>query len=139
MSILQEMHFEAGLLNVVARGEFSLEEAKRAFLEILGAVTRYQAEKVLLDGRNLKGKPADIDRFYYSRFAAEETMRLVNEDRIRLPRFAYVLHEPIRDPERFGETVAVNRGMIAKTFETPEEAFEWLEITPPNKPDAGDV
>lgn len=79
MSILQEIHFESGLLNVVARGEFLLEEAKRAFLEILGAVTRYQAEKVVLDGRNLKGKPADIASFYYSRFAAEKTMRLVNE------------------------------------------------------------
>jgi len=38
MSILQEMRFESGVLNVVARGEFSLEEAKRAFLETLGAV-----------------------------------------------------------------------------------------------------
>ena len=26
-----------------------------------------------------------------------------------------------------------------KVFETPEEAFEWLERTPDNKPDAGDA
>jgi hypothetical protein len=31
MSIRQEMHFESGVLKVNARGEFSLEEAKRAF------------------------------------------------------------------------------------------------------------
>ena len=51
MSIQQEMHYELGLLRVDARGEFSLEEAKRAFLEMLGAVAQYKAEKVLLDAR----------------------------------------------------------------------------------------
>lgn len=35
--------------------------------------------------------------------------------------------------------INVNRGMSVKTFETPEEAFAWLELTPPNKSDAGDT
>ena len=140
MSILQEMHFESGLLNVVIRGEFSLEEAERAFLEMLGAVEQYRAEKVLIDGRNLKGEPEFIERFYYGKFAAQETLRLVNEHRVpRAPQFAYVANEPLLDPRRFGETVAVNRGMCVKAFETPEEAFEWLRLTPANKPDAADL
>jgi hypothetical protein len=139
MSILQEMHFELGLLNVVARGEFSLEEAKRAFLEMLGAVAQYRAEKVLFDGRNLKGKPEDLERFYYGAFAADQIITLANEHRMRAPRFAYVIHEPLRDPQNFGETVARNRGMIVKTFETPEEAFKWLAINPAKKPDAADT
>jgi hypothetical protein len=138
MSILQRMHFESGLLNVDATGEFSLEEAKRAFLEMLGAVAQYRAEKVLLDGRKLKGKPEDFERFFYGEFAAQETMRLLKEHGISL-QFAYVIHEPLRDPQRLGEIVAVNRGMIVKTFETPEEAFEWLEINPAKKPDAADT
>lgn len=125
MSIEQEMHFESGLLNVDARGEFSLEEAKRAFLEMLAAVARYQAEKILLDGRKVKGKPEDLERFFYGEFAARETLRLVNEHRI-VPRFAYVIHVPLRDPRRLGETVAVNRGMNVKIFETPEDALGWL-------------
>jgi hypothetical protein len=57
------MHFESGLLKVDATGEFSLQEAKRNFLEILGAVARHQATKVLLDGRTVKGKPEDMERF----------------------------------------------------------------------------
>ena len=36
------------------------------------------------------------------------------------------MHEPLRDKTRLGETVAVNRGMIVKVFETPEDAIEWL-------------
>ena len=111
------MHFESGLLKVDATGEFSLEEAKLAFLEMLGAVTQYQAKKILLDGRTLKGKPDDFERFFYGEFAANETTRLVKEHGI-VPWFAYVIKEPLRDSRRFGETGAVNRGMKVKTFET---------------------
>jgi SpoIIAA-like len=140
MSILQKMHFESGLLKVDARGEFSLEEAKRAFLEMLEAVAQYQAEKVLFDARNMKGKPERIERFYYGYFAATETNRLIAKHQMpRAPRFAYVLNEPLRDPGKYGETVAVNRGMNVKSFETLEEAFKWLGLTLPNKPDAGDA
>lgn len=138
MSILQEMYFESGLLKVDARGEFSLDAAKHAFLEVLGAVVRYQARKILLDGRTMKGKPEDLERFYYGEFAASETVRLIKEHRI-VPQFAYVLNVPLRDPGRLGETVAVNRGMNIKIFETPEDAFEWLGLASNKKPDARDA
>ena len=125
MSLQQKMHFESGLLSVDASGDFSLEDAKLAFLEMLGAVAQYKAEKILLDGRNVNGNPRDIERFYYGEFAARETRRIVVEHKI-VPRFAYVLHEPLRDPARLGETVAMNRGMVIKVFENPEDATEWL-------------
>ena len=125
MSIQQNMHFQSGLLSIDASGEFSLEDAKQAFLELLEAVVQYKAEKILFDGRNVKGKPEDMERFYYGEFAARETHRIVVEHKI-VPRFAYVMHEPLRDTTRLGETVAVNRGMIVKVFETPEDAIEWL-------------
>ena len=125
MSMQQNMHFQSGLLSIDASGEFSLQDAKQAFLELLKAIEQYQAEKILFDGRNVKGKPGDMERFYYGEFAARETLRIVGEHRIA-PRFAYVMHEPLRDPTRLGETVAVNRGMNVKTFQTPEDAIEWL-------------
>ncbi len=40
------------------------------------------------------------------------------------------------DPQRFGETVAVNRGMRIKVFDNPEEAFAWLDLAPAHTPDA---
>ena len=129
MSIRQQMRFESGLLKVEASGEFSLEEAQRAFLEILRAVAQYQGEKVLLDGRNVKGEPREIERFLYGEFAAQATRKLAYEHGI-FPWFAYVLHEPLRDPDRYGETVAQNRGMMIKVFETPGEAMVWLGLTP---------
>ena len=77
MSMQQNMHFQSGLLSVDASGEFSLQDAKQAFLELLKAIEQYQAEKILFDGRNVKGKPGDMERFYYGEFAARET----HEDR----------------------------------------------------------
>jgi hypothetical protein len=133
MIMLQNMHFVSGLLNVVASGEFSLDSAKRSFVEILLAVAQYRAEKVLLDGRSVKGEPAAMQRFLYGEFAAKETGKLTKEHGIA-PQFAYVIHAPLRDPQRFGETVAVNRGMNVKTFETLEDACQWLGIGTTEKP-----
>ena len=125
MTIQQNMHFQSGLLSVDASGEFSLEDAKQAFLEMLEAVAQHKAEKILFDARNMKGRPKDLERFYYAEFAARETHRIVIEHKI-VPRFSYVTREPLRDPTRLGETIAVNRGMNVKTFETVEDAIEWL-------------
>src|SRR5215467_10374057 len=108
MSILQEIHFESGLLKVDARGEFSLEEAQRAFLEMLGAVAQYKAKKVLFDGRKLKGKPEIWERFYYGDFAATETTRLVDAHRA-VPQFAYVMNQPLRDRNDFPKPLRVTR------------------------------
>ena len=127
MSIQQNMHFHSGLLSVHASGEFSVADAKQAFLEMLEAVAQHTAEKILFDGRKVKGKPKDLERFYYGEFAARETHRIVVEHNI-VPRFAYVILEPLRDPTRLGETVAANRGMKVKTFETLEDAIEWLTV-----------
>jgi hypothetical protein len=130
------MRFESDLLKIEASGAFSLEEAKSAFLDILAAVAQYRATKVLLDGRSVMGKPREFERFLYGEFAAQECMRLVDTHRV-VPRFAYVLHEPLRDPERYGEIVAVNRGMLVKTFDTSEDALDWLGLTRPIEPAAG--
>ncbi len=52
--------------------------------------------------------------------------------------FAHVLKEPVLDPQRFGETVALNRGMNVRTFDNLEDALAWLRTTLTNRPDAGD-
>src|SRR5262245_66205719 len=102
MSIQQRMHFESGVLHVDATGEFSLEEAKRAFLEMLEAVVQHQAKKVLLDGRTLKGNPDYMERFYYGEFAANETRKIVLEHG-NVPRYATVISTDLRYSAWMGE------------------------------------
>jgi len=129
MSMELEISPESGFLRVVATGEFSLGEARRTFLEVLEAVAVHQAGKVLLDGRGVVGDPKIIERFYYGSFVARATTESFRRGRLScLPRFAYVLEEPGLDPHRFGESVAVNRGMYLKAFDNLPEALGWLGI-----------
>src|SRR5215472_14818399 len=67
MSILQEIHFESGLLKVDARGEFSLEEAQRAFLEMLGAVAPIQGQESPLRRSEIEGKARNMAAFLLQR------------------------------------------------------------------------
>ena len=137
MSIKLKISPESGFLHVGATGEFSLEEAKRVFIEMLEAVAQHQIGKVLLDGRELAGNPRFMERFYYSEFAAETVSKFAARGGLPATQFAYVMVIPMRDPGKFGETVAVNRGMNMKVFDNPDDAFEWLGISPAGKPKAG--
>jgi hypothetical protein len=129
MSISIEVRAEPGVLYVAGSGQFALADARRKFLRILDAVDENNATKVLFDGRAVKGNPETIERFWYGEFAAEAVTRYMIEGAVRrAPQFAYVLHEPVLDPKRFGEIVAVNRGMWVKAFDNLEDAREWLRL-----------
>lgn len=109
-------------------GDFTLAEAERTFLEAIDAVALHKTDKVLFDGREVIGEPTIIQRFYYSDFAARTVAKYAAETGNPWPQFAYVLDEPVLDPNRFGEKVARNRGMNIKVFDNLEEAFRWLEL-----------
>jgi hypothetical protein len=131
---------ESGFLRVDAVGEFSLAEAERTFLEMLEAVARHKVRKVLFDGRGLAGEPETMERFLYGEFVARAFAEFADRGMLsRSTQFGYVLDEPVLDTRRFGETVAVNRGMVVKTFDNLQAALGWLGILPANKPDAGDA
>jgi hypothetical protein len=136
MSIQLEILPEPGLLKVIATGKFSLKEAERTFLEILEAILLHKSGKALVDGRTLAGKPATIERFLYGKFAANSVAMYKARGLSPFTAFAYVLKIPVLDPRRFGETVAVNRGMRVKVFDNVEDAFAWLDLAPATKPDA---
>lgn len=128
---------ESGLLHVVGAGEFSLKEAEKNFLEILDAAARHQTEKILIDGREIQGEPDIIQRFFYGTFVAHAVATYIAERGVpRAAQFAYVLHEPVLDPQRFGETVATNRGMWMKAFDNLKDAREWLKVAPADQPNA---
>jgi hypothetical protein len=126
MSMRQEMRPDGDLLMVCAAGEFSLEEAKRIFLEMMEAAARHGSKQVLLDGRTITGNPKTIERFFYGEFAAQTVAQHQTRTPSTATRFAYVLREPVLDPQKFGETVAVNRGMDVRAFDSLEEALRWL-------------
>ena len=130
MRMTHQMMADSGILRVTVTGPFVLETAQGTFLEVLELVKQHTAKKVLIDGLKVKGEPQVLERFLYGEFAA---MAVADFRRFKAdwtPKFAYVLQEPALDPRRFGETVAVNRGMRMKAVETEEEALEWLGDKP---------
>ena len=137
--MIQKISTESGFLQVNVMGDFSLEEAKTTFIEMLEAVAHNKVRKVLLDGRGLVGNPQTIERFIYGEFAAQSVAQFSPRGVSPATKFAYVLGSPVLDPGRFGETVAVNRGMLVKVFENLPDALSWLGIGPANNPaaDAG--
>ena len=127
MELTLNIRDDDGLLYATYSGEFSLAEAEETFLQILESVERHKIGKVVVDGLAISGAPTTFERFMYGEFVAEKVNAL--RDRTMLsPRFAYILVPPVRDPDRFGENVAVNRGMSIKTFENLDDALEWLGI-----------
>jgi hypothetical protein len=136
MSMQIEIRPERDFLKVIATGKFSLKEAERNFLEILEALVLHQARKAVIDGRALIGKPATIERFCYGKFAANSVKTFHVRGLYPFTKFAYVLIHPVLDPQRFGETVAVNRGMRVKAFDNLDDAFAWLELASAHQPDA---
>ena len=135
--MLQEISDKPGFLYVTAQGRFSLEEAKKRFVEMLEAVAQHKVEKVLFDGLKLTGDPNTMERFYYGEFAAQSVANIAQRGVSPATHFAYVLEGPLRDPDRFGEIVAANRGMLVKTFDRVEDALNWLQTAPGSKPDTG--
>jgi hypothetical protein len=124
--MMAQIHPGTDMLKAVLTGRFSLKEAKRTFREILEAVAAQKSRKIFIDGSTLVGKPEFIERFYYGEFAAQMVKEYEDQGVAAGTPFAYVLREPMLDPMRFGETVAVNRFMNVKAFDNPEEALKWL-------------
>ena len=121
----ESAQFEQGVLTAVFIGEFELGPAQSQFIELLDDTISTGAIKVLIDGRQMTGNPTDFERFLYGSFVASATLDVLLRHNMRL-KFAYVIHEPLRDPNRLGEAVAVNGGMDVKTFEDKNEAVGWL-------------
>ena len=69
-----------------------------------------------------------IERFCYGEFTARAVAEYALRNGCPSPEFAYVLHIPVLDPNRFGETVALNRGMRIKVFDDLDVARDWLGI-----------
>lgn len=116
-------------LLAIVEGKFSLNEAKRAFVEILDATIEHKNTKIIIEGRRLKGSPTTMDRFHFGEFAAQMVSTYSTKGLFPAPTFAFVMKEPIFDPHKFGETVAANRGMNIRVFEEIDEALEWLGLS----------
>ena len=85
--------------------------------------------KILVDYRDTPNTLSTMRRYRYATEIAKHSRGI---------KIALVQDASLRDPTRFGETVAVNLGANIRLFYTLEDPYDWLEVEPASKLDAGD-
>lgn len=102
-------------------GVVSLDEAAGMVATAIARSIEKGATELLADIRGLTGFPSPNTTQQY--FLATEWATSA-QGRFRL---AIVARPETMDSARFGETVAYNRGLVARTFVTEGEAAAWLD------------
>jgi hypothetical protein len=101
MRIDVDISVETDYVCLCCTGTYSLSEVKRLYQSAIDAALEHHKSK------------------------AEQ---IVGRAFGKIGRFAVVGQEPLIDEERFGETVAVNRGINAKATTSLDEAISWLRL-----------
>jgi hypothetical protein len=115
-------------LLVTCQGLFDAEELTDVHRKALDCAVEENLRAILVDTTDLRGHtPSTMERFNFGATIAKLQQRENSHIFI-----AFVGKEPVIDPSRFGETVALNRGGSAKVFEYSSEALRWIEdyLTP---------
>ena len=102
-------------------GTFSFDEVVVLVRAAIATARRNKVRDLLVDTTALTGFPSP-DTF--QRFVA--AVAWANEALARL-RLVMVARPEMIDPQRFGVTVAANRGLVSNIFTTEAEALAWLD------------
>jgi hypothetical protein len=106
---------ESQFLRIAVQGTYCATRTVRFFEWVVDETARLGAGRVLLDARGVGGEVSTPDRFDIGAASA------------RIPaKLALIAQAHMIDPERFGETVARNRGADHRVFATEAEAVAWL-------------
>jgi hypothetical protein len=105
-------------------GSVSFNEAVALVRAAIEAARRNRARDLLVDTTALTGFPSPNT---FQRFLA--AVEWAEEARGRL-RLAMVARAEMIDPQKFGVTVAANRGLVSNIFTTEVEARAWLDTRP---------
>ncbi len=105
-------------------GEFDYTIDHEFFPELIDSCFAYNRPKLLLDAINLKGFLSTFQRYNIALSVTNTIRKNFDKGIIQI---AVVGTEPLIDPDKFGETVATNRGLILKVTTDMEEALKWLQ------------
>jgi len=123
---LESIRYE-NYLEFIITGEFELEEAKRAFRELVRQWTAAQVPNVLIDVRAVV-MPSVFSleqRFAFAKYAAQTGID-ARARGLAANQAIFLCAEKQLDPRRFGMVVALNRGAKVRVTADPAEALAWL-------------
>jgi hypothetical protein len=116
-------------LRATVTGPYSLRGAQDAYDDVVKAAVAYGHTRVLIDASGVTGAPTQDERYMLGLFVAAEQRILASKTPSVQVQVAVFARPPFTDPNRFGETVAVNRGAKLKVSEQLDEALAWLGVS----------
>jgi len=109
------------------QGSYEIESTLAAYARAFEIAESNHVNAVLFEALDLTGTPPTVmDRFTMGKYVSE--LYLTYGGKIRM---AIVGSEPYIDPDRFGETVATNRGGDVGVFTSMTDALAWLDVKDP--------
>ena len=105
---------DANLIEVQSFGEVSSDDLKTTIQEILRLAVEHDVSRVLIHGAAQEKMPNLKELFFFHREIPKGV------------RFAATVSEPIKGKADFLETVALNRGIQFRFFNSLEDAHQWL-------------
>jgi len=133
MGFSVETESKEGYFQVSFSGDYNLLGALEGLDHLLKICGEMKAMKVLVDVRSLTGAIPSMDRFQFGEAFAVKFFEKKRAGQISHVRFAFLGRHPIIDPNKFGETVAVNWGMTLKVTTDLKEALDWLLVESPSE------
>ena len=128
MTLTVNLESRQHYLRATVSGAYSLRQAQDVFDETVRAAVAAGHSRVLIDASGVSGAPTQDERYILGLFVAAEQRILASRNPPIDVQLAIYGRQPLIDPNRFGETVAVNRGAKVKVSERLEEALTWLGV-----------
>ena len=122
MAIEFEPYLAPGYVRADCTGEYSNSEFLRVIDETLDTAILEGRDGALVDFSAVTGAPDVLGRF-----ETGEGVARIQLGKDKLVAIAVVGKQPLIDPDRLGETVAINRCAVGKAFEDPDEALARLK------------
>ena len=125
-----QIRFEGPLVYVSLAGEMNGRLAEQAYRQVLRECVAGGCSRMLVDCRALSGELTTTERYSLGKVVADENAAVAAGSGLQV-RVALVGSYPLVDRDRFGETVARNRGASVKVAYDLETAYRWLGLEPP--------
>jgi hypothetical protein len=129
MTLTIDIESRKHYLVATVSGQYSLRGAQEAYDRAMKAALPLGHTRVLIDARGVTGTPSQDERYALGLFVATEQRLLAARTPPLFVQVAVFGHRPLIDPDRFAETVALNRGAKVKISERLDEALAWLGVS----------
>ena len=129
MSLRVDFETHKNYLRAIVSGEYNLRGAQDVYDQAIKIAVAGGHSRLLLDASRVTGAPTQDERYMLGLFVAAEQRILASKTPPAEVQVAVYGRQPLIDPERFGETVAVNRGAKVKVSEHLDEALSWLGVS----------